>query len=113
MDRDSRQPALLTRRRSRLFQLDWLFVMRQGKTRKRGLHMGVSRVRARIRAPLPQVWEFLIKPENMHLWEPLTRPVTGFDRPLQAGDRVTLYRRDFFRNHSQVLLARDFFRNHS
>ncbi len=67
--------------------------------------MGVSRVRARIRAPLPQVWEFLIKPENMHVWEPLTRPVTGFDRPLQAGDRVTLYRRDFFRNHSQVLLV--------
>ncbi len=67
--------------------------------------MSVSRVRARIRAPLPQVWEFLIKPEHMHVWEPLTRPVTGFDRPLQAGDRVTLYRRDFFRNHSQVLLV--------
>src|SRR5947209_5172048 len=79
--------------------------MRQVKTRKRGLHMGVSRVRARIRAPLPQVWEFLIKPENMHLWEPLTQPVTGIDRPFQAGDRVTLYRRDFFRNHSQVLLV--------
>jgi hypothetical protein len=28
--------------------------------------MGIIRVRARIRAPLPQVWEFLIKPENMH-----------------------------------------------
>jgi uncharacterized protein YndB with AHSA1/START domain len=67
--------------------------------------MGVSRVRARIRAPLPQVWEFLIKPENMHLWEPLTRPVTGFDRPLQAGDRLTWDRRDFFRTHSQVLLV--------
>ena len=67
--------------------------------------MSVSRVRARIRAPLPQVWEFLIKPENMHVWEPLTRPVTGFDRPLQAGDRVTLYRRDFIRNQSQVLLV--------
>jgi ligand-binding SRPBCC domain-containing protein len=57
--------------------------------------MGVSHVRASIRAPLPQVWEFLIKPENMHVWGPPTRPVTGFDRPLQAGDRVTLYRRDF------------------
>ena len=67
--------------------------------------MSVSRVRARIRVPLPQVWEFLIKPENMHVWEPLTRPVAGFDRPFQAGDRVTLYRRDFFRNHSQVLLV--------
>ncbi len=67
--------------------------------------MGVFRVRALIRAPLPQVWEFLIKPENMHLWGPPTRPVTGFDRPLQAGDRVTLYRRDFIRNQSQVLLV--------
>src|SRR6266852_4396505 len=67
--------------------------------------MSVSRVSARIRDTLPQVWEFLIKPENMHLWEPLTRPVTGFDRPFQAGDRVTLYRRDFFRNYSQVLLV--------
>src|SRR3989442_10406618 len=79
--------------------------MKQTKIRKRGLHMGVCRVRALIRAPLPQVWEFLIKPENMHVWGPPTRPVTGFDRPLQAGDRVTLYRRDFFRNHSQVLLV--------
>ena len=60
---------------------------------------------AKIRAPLPQVWEFVIKPEHMHVWEPLTRPVTGFDRPLQVGDRVTLSRRDFFRNHSQVLLV--------
>jgi hypothetical protein len=69
--------------------------------------MGVSRVRALISAPLPQVWEFLIKPENMHLWGPPTRPVTGFDRPLQAGDRVTFSRRDFFRNYSQVLLVED------
>jgi len=67
--------------------------------------MGVSRVRARIRAPLPQVWEFLIKPENLHVWGPATRPVTGFDRPFQAGDRVTFYRRDFFRSYSQVLLV--------
>ncbi len=67
--------------------------------------MGVCRVRALIKAPLPQVWEFLIKPENMHLWGPPTRPVTGIDRPFQAGDRVTLYRKDFFRHHSQVLLV--------
>src|SRR5713101_4766796 len=67
--------------------------------------MGVCRVRALISAPLSQVWEFLIKPENMHLWGPLTQPVTGFDRPLQAGDRVTQYRRDFFRHYSQVLLV--------
>ena len=67
--------------------------------------MGVFRVRARIRAPLPRVWEFLIKPENMHLWGPPTRPVTGFDRPFQEGDRVSLYRRDFIRNQSQVLFV--------
>jgi uncharacterized protein YndB with AHSA1/START domain len=67
--------------------------------------MDVIRVRALIRAPLPQVWAFLVRPENMHLWGPPTRPVTGFDRPFQTGDRVTLYRRDFFRNHSQVLLV--------
>ena len=67
--------------------------------------MGVFRVRALIRAPLPQVWEFLIKAENMHLWGPPTRPVSGFDRPFQSGDRVTLYRRDFIRNQSQVLLV--------
>ncbi len=67
--------------------------------------MGVCRVRALIRAPLPYVWEFLIKPEHMHLWGPLTRPVTGIDRPLQAGDRVTQYRKDFFRHYSQLLLV--------
>jgi hypothetical protein len=51
------------------------------------------------------VWEFLIKPENMHLWGPLIRPVISIDRPLQAGDRVTQYRCDFFRHYSQVLLV--------
>jgi hypothetical protein len=34
-----------------------------------------------------------------------TWPVTGFDRPFEAGNRVTLYRKDFFRHHSQVLLV--------
>lgn len=67
--------------------------------------MGVCRVRALISALLPSVWEFLIKPEHMQLWGPLTRPVTGIDRPLQAGDRMTQYRRDFFRHYSQVLLV--------
>ncbi len=67
--------------------------------------MGVCRFRALIQAPLPQVWEFVIKAENLHVWGPATRPVTGFDRPLQAGDRVTFSRRDFFRNYSQKLLV--------
>ncbi|TMC24827.1 MAG: hypothetical protein E6J36_06680 [Chloroflexi bacterium] len=78
--------------------------------------MGVIRVRARIRAPLPQVWEFLIKPEHMHLWGPFTRPVIGIDRPFEAGDRVTLDRKDFFDffwHHSQVLLVEKVVPSHS
>lgn len=66
--------------------------------------MGVCRVKAFIPVPLSQVWKFLIRPENMHLWGPLTRPVTGIDQPLQVGDRVTQWRKDFFRRYSQVLL---------
>jgi hypothetical protein len=41
----------------------------------------------------------------MHLWGPLTQPVTGIDRPLQAGDRVTQYGKDFFQHYSQALLV--------
>ena len=70
--------------------------------------MGVSRGSLLIRAPLPQVWDFLIMPENMHLWGPYTRPVTGFDRPFAAGDRVTLERKDvsdLWRHRIQVLLV--------
>src|SRR3981081_582230 len=44
--------------------LDWLLGMKQADIRKRGKHLGVCRVRALIAVPLPQVWEFLIKPEN-------------------------------------------------
>ena len=90
--------------------------MKQTKIRKRSLHMGVICVRARIRAPLPQVWEFLIKPEHMHLWGPFTRPVIGIDRPFEAGDRVTLDRKDFFDffwHHSQVLLVEKVVPSHS
>src|SRR5512133_698142 len=75
--------------------------------------MGVFRVRALIRAPLPQVWDFLIRPENLHLWGPPTRPVTGFDRPFQAGDRVTYDRRDFLWKHRQVLIVEKVVPNHS
>jgi len=75
--------------------------------------MGVFRLRALIRAPLPQVWGFLIRPENLHLWGPPTRPVAGFDRPFQAGDRVTYDRRDFFWNNRQVLLIEKVLPDHS
>jgi hypothetical protein len=87
--------------------------MTQTTVRKRGLHMGICRVRTVIKAPLPQVWEFLIKPENIHLWGPFTRPVSGLDRPFEAGDRVTLSRRDLFGTHSQVLLVEQVVPYHS
>ena len=69
--------------------------------------MGILRSRALVSAPLPRVWEFLIDPRNMHHWLPLTEPVTGFDRPLQPGDRLTLWRRDFIRRHSEESLVED------
>ncbi len=69
--------------------------------------MGVCRARALIPAPLSQVWDFLMRPENMHLWGPLSRPVTGIDRPLQAGDRVTQWRKDFFQRYSQDVLIEE------
>jgi hypothetical protein len=69
--------------------------------------MGICRVKALISAPLPRVWDFLIRPENMHLWGPLTQPVTDIDRPLQTGDRITQSRKDFFRSYSQVLLVEE------
>jgi hypothetical protein len=69
--------------------------------------MSVCRVRALISAPLPRVWEFIIDPRNMHHWGPLTEPVTGIDRPLQPGDRLTQWRTDFFRRYSQELLVEE------
>jgi ligand-binding SRPBCC domain-containing protein len=69
--------------------------------------MGVGRVRAQLPAPLPLVWEFIIDPRNLHHWGPFTKPVTGVDRPLQPGDRMTTWRKDFFRRHSQELLIEE------
>lgn len=69
--------------------------------------MGTLRAKALISAPLSAVWDFLIRPENMHRWGPLTQPVTGIDRPLQAGDRVIQDRRDFFRPYRQVVLVEE------
>jgi len=43
----------------------------------------------------------------MHLWCPFIESVTGVDRPLQPGDRVTQWRRDFFRRYSQELLVEE------
>jgi ligand-binding SRPBCC domain-containing protein len=69
--------------------------------------MGTCCVKALISVPLPHLWNFIIRPENMHLWGPLSQPVTGIDRPLRAGDRVTQLRKDFFRRYSQVLLVEE------
>ena len=69
--------------------------------------MGVCRVRALLSAPLPRVWEFIIDPRNLHLWASATEPVTGIERPLQAGDRLTQWRRRFFRRSSQELLVEE------
>lgn len=59
------------------------------------------------------MWDFLIKPENIHLWGPYTRPVTGFDRPFKVGDCVTLSRKDFLWRRSQALLVEQVVPYHS
>ena len=59
--------------------------------------MGICRVKALIPTPVPRVWEFIIDPRNMPLWVPYIESVAGVDRPLQVGDRLTQWRRDFFR----------------
>ena len=66
--------------------------------------MSVCRFRALLSAPLPQVWEFIVDPRNLHRWGPLTEPLTGIDRPLQPGDRVTFRRSNFFRGRRDVLV---------
>ena len=69
--------------------------------------MGICRVRTLLSVPLSRVWEFIIDPRNMHHWLPLTDPVTCFDRPLQSNDRLTLWRRDFIRRHSEQILVEE------
>ena len=76
--------------------------------------MGICRARALLLAPLPRVWEFIIDPRNMHLWlTGVNEPVTGPDRLLQPGDRVTSWRRDFVRRHSEELLVEEVVPNRS
>jgi hypothetical protein len=75
--------------------------------------MGVCRFRALLSAPLPRVWEFIIDPRNLHLWASATKPVTGIDRPLQPGDRITQWRTVFFRHYSQELLVEVVVPSHS
>jgi uncharacterized protein YndB with AHSA1/START domain len=75
--------------------------------------MGVCRFRALLSAPLPRVWEFISDPRNMHLWASATKPVTGIDRPLQPGDRITQWRTRLFHHSSQELLVEVVVPNHS
>ena len=69
--------------------------------------MGICRVKALIPAPLPRVWEYVIDPRNIPLWVPNIESVAGVDRPMQAGDRLTQWRRDFFRLERQELLVEE------
>jgi len=71
------------------------------------MHMGIFRVKALIPTPLPRVWEYIIDPRNMPLWVPHIESVAGVDRPLQTGDRLTQWRRDFFRLKRQELLVEE------
>jgi ligand-binding SRPBCC domain-containing protein len=69
--------------------------------------MGISRYRTLISAPLPRVWDFVARAENLHVWGPAIEPVKGFGRPMQVGDRVTFWRRDFLRRTIQDLLVEE------
>ena len=71
------------------------------------MHMGIYRGKALIPAPLPRVWEFIIDPRNQPLWVPYIKSVAGVDRPLQTGDRLTQWRRNFFRLKRQELLVEE------
>ena len=69
--------------------------------------MGIYRVKALIPTPLPRVWEFIIDPRNQPLWVPYIKSVAGVDRPLQAGDRLTQWRRDFYIRRQRDLLVEE------
>ena len=71
------------------------------------MHMGILRAKALIPTPLPRGWEFIIDPRNQPLWVPYIESVAGVDRPLQTGDRLTQWRRNFFRRKRQELLVEE------
>ena len=51
--------------------------------------------------------EFVIDPRNQPLWVPYIKSVAGVDRPLQTGDRLTQWRRNFIRLKRQELLVEE------
>jgi hypothetical protein len=69
--------------------------------------MGICRFKAQISASLRCVWEYVVDPRNMPLWVPYIVSVAGVDRPLQTGDRLTQWRRDFFHVERQELLVEE------
>jgi len=69
--------------------------------------MGIYRLKALIPAPLPRVWEYIIDPRNQPLWVPYIESVAGVDRPLQAGDRLIQWRRNFIRRKRVELLVEE------
>ena len=71
------------------------------------MHVGIFRVKALIPAPLPRVWDYIIDPRNQPLWVPYIESVAGVDRPLQVGDRLTQWRRNFLRRKRQELLVEE------
>jgi hypothetical protein len=72
--------------------------------------MGILAAKALIPTHLPRVWEFVIDPRNMPRWVPYIESVAGVDRPLQTGDRLTQWRRDFFQHQRQELLVEEVIR---
>jgi len=71
------------------------------------MHMGLYRAKALTPTPLPRVWEYIIDPRNQPLWVPYIESVVGPERPLQTGDRLTQWRRNFFRRKKQELLVEE------
>ncbi len=69
--------------------------------------MGIYRAKALIPTPLSRVWDYIIDPRNQPLWVPYIESVAGVDRPLQMGDRLTQWRRNFFRRKRQELLVEE------
>lgn len=53
------------------------------------------------------MWDYIIDPRNQPLWVPYIESVAGVDRPLQTGDLLIQWRRNFFRRKRQELLVEE------
>jgi hypothetical protein len=69
--------------------------------------MGILRARQLIPTPLPRVWDYVIDARKLPHWIPYIESIAGVNGPLQAGDRLTQWRRDFFRLERQELLVEE------